>query len=289
MMKRLLTMMLTLLMLLPALAAAEVHRIEGESTLPADWAEREVLRMVVVDTNRSDAILLQCGGESMMVDGGFNSHYKRVFTMLDRYGVTELKYILSTHCDGDHSEGLTTIINSDLYAPQVLLSPNPENYNDPDDHHEKLVRAARRHNVPYQMIDDGDQFTLGGANITILRCGEKWGQNARSAASVVEFNGGRLLLLADVSNRVLNYFLENRDPALLACDVMKAPHHGIDGVNDAFLAASTPDAIICTNNTIYDHDIKLEKMGAIYSGDGTVYIETDGTDWYIWQDPNWID
>lgn len=288
-MKRLLTLLLTLLMLLPALAAAEVHRIEGASALPADWAERETLRMVVVDTNRSDAILLQCGGESMMVDGGFNSHYKRVFAMLDRYGVTELKYLLSTHCDGDHSEGLTTIINSDLYAPQVLLSPNPENYNDPDDHHEKLVRAAQRHNVPYQMIDDGDQFTLGGANITILRCGEKWGQNARSAASVLEFNGGRLLLLADVSNRVLDYFLANRDHALLECDVMKAPHHGIDGVNDAFLAASTPDAIICTNNLIYDHDIRLEKMGAIYSGDGTVYIETDGTDWYIWQDPNWID
>lgn len=288
-MKRLLTMLLTLLMLLPALAAAEVHIIADETGLPADWAERETLRMVVVDTNRSDAILLQCGGESMMVDGGFNSHYKRVFATLDKYGVTELKYLLSTHCDGDHSEGLTTIINSDLYAPQVLLSPNPENYNDPDDHHEKLVRAARRHNVPYQVIDDGDEFTLGSAKITILRCGEKWGQNARSAASVLEFNGGRLLLLADVSNRVLNYFLENRDHALLACDVMKAPHHGIDGVNDEFMAVSQPEAIICTNNTIYDHDKKLENMGALYSGDGTVHVETDGTDWYIWQDANWID
>jgi len=281
--------LILLALLLPVMAAAEVHLIGGEAELPEGWAEKEILRLVVVDTNRSDAMLLQCGGESMMVDGGFNSHYKRVFSTLDKYGVTELKYLLSTHCDGDHSEGLTSIINSDLYHPQVLLSPNKETYDDPDDHHEKLVRAAKRHNVPYQMIDDGDVLTLGDAVITIIRCDQKWGQNARSAACRVDYNGGALLLLADVSNRVLNYWMETRDPAEFACDVMKAPHHGIDGVGDAFMAAANPGGIICTNNTNYDHDEELEKMGALYSGDGTVHVETDGTDWYIWQDANWID
>ena len=288
-MKKIILLMLTLLLAAPALAGAEVHYISGESELPGDWAQRETLRMVVVDTNRSDAILLQCGGEAMMVDGGFNSHYKRVFATLDSYGVTTLKYLYSTHCDGDHSEGLTTIMNSDLYAPGLLLSPNRETYDDPDDHHEKMVRASRRHNVPYQMIDDGDVFTLGSATITVLRCDQMWGQNARSAACRVDFAGGRILLLADVSTRVLNYWMETRDPAEFDCDLMKANHHGIDGVPEAFMAAASPSAIVCTNNTSYDHNKALEKMGALYSGDGTVHIETDGTDWYIWQDPNWID
>lgn len=288
-MKRIILLLLALLLAAPALAGAEVYYIEGESGLPADWAERDVLRMVVVDTNRSDAILLQCGGEAMMVDGGFNSHYRRVFATLDGYGVTTLKYLLSTHCDGDHSEGLTTIMNSDLYAPGLLLSPNKETYDDPDDHHEKMVRASRRHNVPYQVIDDGDVFTLGTATITILRCDQKWGQNARSAACRVEFNGGTILLLADVSTRVLNYWTETRDPAEFDCDVMKANHHGIDGVPEAFMNIASPSVIVCTNNTSYDHNKELEDLGALYSGDGTVHIETDGADWYVWQDPNWID
>ena len=288
-MKKALLILLALALAVPALAGAETYFIAGESELPADWAERDVLRMTVVDTNRSDAIILQCGGEAMMVDGGFNSHYRRVFATLDGYGITQLKYLLSTHCDGDHSEGLTTIMNSDLYSPGLLLSPNKETYDDPDDHHEKMVRASRRHNVPYQVIDDGDVFTLGSATITILRCDQLWGQNARSAASIVEFNGSRILLLADVSTRVLNYWLETRDPALFDCDVMKANHHGIDGVPDAFMDAASPSVIVCTNNTIYDHDEKLEKLGGLYSGDGTVHIETDGVDWYVWQDPNWID
>ena len=287
-MKKVLLILLALLAL-PVLAAAEVHYIADETGLPEDWDQRETLAMTVVDTNRSDAILLRCGGEAMMVDGGFNSHYQRVFATLDGYGVTTLKYLLSTHCDGDHSEGLTTIMNSDRYAPGVLLSPNKENYDDPDDHHEKMVRASRRHNVPYQVIDDGDVFTLGSATITILRCDQKWGQNARSAACRVDFNGGRILLLADVSTRVLNYWMETRDPAEFDCDLMKANHHGIDGVPETFMAAATPSVIVCTNNTNYDHNIELERLGALYSGDGTVHIETDGTDWYVWQDPNWID
>lgn len=288
-MKKVMLILLAVLLALPAAAMAEVYLISGEAELPADWAERETLRMTVVDTNRSDAIILQCGGEAMMVDGGFNSHYRRVFSMLDGYGITQLKYLYSTHCDGDHSEGLTTIMNSDLYNPGLLLSPNKETYDDPDDHHEKMVRSSKRHNVPYQVIDDGDVFTLGSATITVIRCDQKWGQNARSAACRVDFNGGSILLLADVSTRVLNYWMETRDPAEFECDVMKANHHGIDGIPQAFLDIATPGAIICTNNTIYDHDEKLEKMGALYSGDGTVYVDTDGTDWYIWQDPNWID
>lgn len=288
-MKKLLLILLAMMLALPALASAEVYFIEDETGLPEGWAEKDILRMTVVDTNRSDAIILQCGGEAMMVDGGFNSHYKRVFSTLDGYGITTLKYLYSTHCDGDHSEGLTTIMNSDKYAPGLLLSPNKETYDDPDDHHEKMVRASKRHNVPYQVIDDGDVFTLGTATITVMRCDQKWGQNARSAACRVDFNGGRILLLADVSTRVLNYWLETRDPAEFDCDVMKANHHGIDGVPDAFMAAATPGAIVCTNNTNYDHNKKLEEMGALYSGDGTVIIETDGTDWYVWQHPNWID
>ena len=291
-MKKVLLMLLALLLAMPALAGAETYFINDASGLPEDWAERETLRIVFVDTNRSDAILLQCGGESMMVDGGFNSHYQRVFATLDAYGVTELKYLLSTHCDGDHSQGLTTIMNSDLYSPGVLLSPNKETYDDPDDHHEKMVRASRRHNVPYQVIDDGDVFTLGASSattVTILRCDQKWGQNARSAACRVEFAGGTILLLADVSNRVMNYWLDTRDPAEFDCDVVKAPHHGIDGIPSAFMEAMSPSVIVCTNNTINDHDATLERLGALYSGNGTVHIETDGTDWYVWQDANWID
>ena len=71
-MKKVLLILLAMLLAMPAAAVAEVYLISGEAELPEGWAERETLRMTVVDTNRSDAIILQCGGEAMMVDGGPN-------------------------------------------------------------------------------------------------------------------------------------------------------------------------------------------------------------------------
>ena len=87
----------------------------------------------------------------------------------------------------------------------------------------------------------------------------------------------------------MNHWVDTRDPAMFDADVVKAPHHGIDGIPDAFMSLITPDAIICTNQLSNDHNKQLEQLGALYTGDGTVVLETDGTDWYIWQHENWID
>ena len=47
-------------------ATAQVY----EQEMPADWQEKDVLRITAFAVGEGDALLLQCGGESMMVDGG---------------------------------------------------------------------------------------------------------------------------------------------------------------------------------------------------------------------------
>ena len=39
-------------------AQAEVYRVENEKDVPADWAEKDTLRLTCIDTNRSDAMVL---------------------------------------------------------------------------------------------------------------------------------------------------------------------------------------------------------------------------------------
>ena len=102
-MKKLLLLLLILCM--PLAALAEIHHIADESQLPEGWQAQELLRVSFLDMQRSDAILLQCGGETMLVDGGLGLHYERLFTMLDERGVNGFKYLWNTHCDGDHSQG----------------------------------------------------------------------------------------------------------------------------------------------------------------------------------------
>lgn len=123
-MKRKLLLMLLCAALGLGAAQAEVYRVENETDVPADWAEKDTLRLTCIDTNRSDAMVLQSGGEAMMVDSGEGRYRRRVYATLDGYGITELKYLLNTHCDDDHLHGFIYLMYSDLYQVDAFLSPN---------------------------------------------------------------------------------------------------------------------------------------------------------------------
>lgn len=60
-MKRKLLLMLLCAALGLGAAQAEVYRVESEADVPADWAEKDTLRLTCIDTNRSDAMVLQSG------------------------------------------------------------------------------------------------------------------------------------------------------------------------------------------------------------------------------------
>lgn len=129
-MKRKLLLMLLCAALGLGAAQAEVYRVESEKDVPADWAEKDTLRLTCIDTNRSDAMVLQSGGEAMMVDSGEGRYRRRVYATLDGYGITELKYLLNTHCDDDHLHGFIYLMYSDLYQVDAFLSPNTTTYVD---------------------------------------------------------------------------------------------------------------------------------------------------------------
>ena len=107
-MKKLL-MLLLALALLPAAVLAEIYFIDDETQLPEGWTEKELFRLTAIDTDRSDAMLLQCGGENMMIDGGSFSYYPRLEELFADKGITEFKYLFSTHSDNDHMN--TSLIN----------------------------------------------------------------------------------------------------------------------------------------------------------------------------------
>ena len=156
-MKRKLLLMLLCAALGLGAAQAEVYRVESEADVPADWAEKDTLRLTCIDTNRSDAMVLQSGGEAMMVDSGEGRYRKRVYATLDGYGITELKYLLNTHCDDDHLHGFIYLMYSDLYQVDAFLSPNTTTYVDEEGYHQQAVKATGTKNIPYVQIGDGDE------------------------------------------------------------------------------------------------------------------------------------
>ena len=62
-MKRKLLLMLLCAALGLGAAQAEVYRVENEADVPADWAEKDTLRLTCIDTNRSDAMCCNLAGK----------------------------------------------------------------------------------------------------------------------------------------------------------------------------------------------------------------------------------
>ncbi len=296
-MKKLLPLMLMLLFL-PLCAQAAVYEIADESALPADWAEKDLLRLTMIDTNRSDSMLLECGGEAMLIDGGAGQHRHRVYDMLNRRGITELKYLFASHSDNDHVHGFTYLMSDGFYKVGAFLNPNKIDYTMKGNYHYWAVQAAERMGIPYVQIGAGDQFTLGTATIDVLRCDEPWGQNDRSASALIRFGESRVLTTGDIDSKTMSWHVETYGADIPHCDILKTPHHGLAAVPDDFRLAADPEMLIVPNTykNLFDETRRFinwvrkhysEKI-CKYSGDGAVVCVTDGADWYIWQEPNWV-
>lgn len=293
-MKKWLAMLFCLLML-PMGASAEVYQVESEADVPQEWAEKETMRLTCIDTDRSDAMLLECGGEAMMIDGGSGQYRNRVYSMLDSRGITQLKYLWSTHSDNDHIHGFVYLMRSGNYEVGSFLSPNAETYKDKAGYHQMAVKAVRAAEIPYVQIDAGDEVTLGTANLKVLRCPEPWGQNDRSATCMIQFGTAKAFITGDIDNKTMKWYAQTYGEEL-ACDMLKIPHHGLATVPDSFNELTNAKVMFVpsTSKRCKDKFAKWAKKNVpdtpvYYSGDGAVVMLTDGTDWYVWQEPNYTE
>lgn len=282
--RRILTAALSLLLLctlcLPA--AAEVYLAQP----PADWADKELFKLTVFDVNEGDAMLLECGGEAMMMDGGPNPFREDLKNALEARGYKHFKYFFSTHYHDDHINGLYHLMTYGFTADEFLHSYNPITVN-LDKLHGRAIRECGRNGIPDRKIGEGDVLTLGGATLNVHRYAEINNANGRSLTVKLTFGDASVLFCADIIGRTQEYFTATLPAEELKADVIKYPHHGITPCNSDFLTAVDPDFAIVTNRqkdvTRTTYQIEERGFPGMYSGDGTVYCVTDGTDWYMWQ------
>ena len=273
-----------LLMLFSLPGRAEIYLSEP----PADWEGRTLLRWTVFDVNEGDAMLLECGGESMLVDGGSEPFRDQLREALEARGLRNgLAYILNTHYHDDHLGGIYHLFRAG-FTPGKYLHPYTESEAQKNTLSRKTVEAVKKNRVSVRLVQHGDVFTLGQAQLHVYRCTEIGGVNAQSLVIRVSFGESSMLLCADINGKVQHYFAQHLPADALRADLIKMPHHAITPAVPAFLDAVSPGAAIVTNRQ-KDLDSKsitqLEgrNLPALYSGDGTVYAVTDGADWYLCQ------
>lgn len=255
---------------------------------PQEWEGKELLRWTIFDVDQGDSMLLECGEESMLVDGGPNRFREKLRDALDARGLRSgMKYVLNTHYHDDHIAGITRLFEYGFTAGE-FLQPYGDVSANRDERMRNTIRLAQKNGIPVRRVGHGDSLTLGGAQINIFRCLGAPGENANSLVLKVTFGQSSILLCADITGKAQRYFYENLAAEQLHADLIKAPHHAINRMDSDFLHAVSPEAVVITSlpEIMYRQSIyQLEEEGlpAVYSGSGTVYAVTDGTDWYIYQ------
>ncbi len=220
------------------------------------------LHVTFLDVGQGDSIFISFpNGQTMLIDGGGIAQYGTgrdssawlpdrmsigesvVSEFLWEQGYSEIDYVVATHADADHMQGLADIIGNFEIGRVLLGSEAPE---DPD--YEDLKAAMGRRNVRADLVGSGMAFEIAGVNVRILAPQDGMvskKENDRSVVLRLTFKERSFLLMGDLEADGERKLI--RDNGEIAADVVKAGHHGsrtssiqnfIDRTNAKFVVIS---------------------------------------------------
>lgn len=200
-------------------------------------------------------------------------------------GLDHVDYILATHADSDHIDGLNDVArNFEVRAALVARTPGK------DEEYTRFAETLSDRNIPLRLIGAGDVLRFGAVTAKVLWPVPSEDPNApsRNNDSIVlrlQLGARALLLTGDIEMAVEGGLARAGED--LRADVVKVAHHGSKtSSTEGFIAAAQPRfAIISVGQTsIFGHPNaavvgRWRRSGAqvLTTGNsGTITVSTDG-------------
>ena len=219
-MKKYALYVLAVLMLFSYLLVIE---LPAEPTAPTA-GEDAYLAVHFIDVGQADCILLSCGDEYMLIDGGNAADGYTVRSYLENAGVDKLDLLVATHPHEDHIGGLPTVLTyfeaETIWTTEITYSNSTIR---------KFLEAADKQDAPVVQPMGGETFLLGSALVTVLGpvSTNYEDVNNLSLVLMVEFEDTRFLFTGDMETLaegdMLDFWGEEFN---WKCDVLKVGHHG---------------------------------------------------------------
>ncbi len=195
--------------------------ISGSNVNPADIPENSNFEVHFIDVGQADSALIECDGETMMIDGGNVADSNVVAAYLKKEDVTELNYVVCSHAHEDHVGGLSGALSvtkaDNIYAPKT--EANTKAY-------KNFKKKAEEQNVEIKHPNVGDEIQLGSSTVEFLGPVDENGKDLNSTSIVLKITYGNTSFLftgdaeSDEEEEILN------SGADLKSTVLKVGHHG---------------------------------------------------------------
>lgn len=233
-MKKLLAFLLALLLLTGCTATPAAP---AETTLPTEIAlptETEapvetickdgIMIVHFIDVGQADCALIECGGMSMLIDGGNTDDGWDVVEYIGDQGIEKLDLVVGTHPHEDHIGGLPSVMDA---MPIDTLWSGYIPYNSSASYAFKDTASDKGLTITYPQL--GDTYALGDALVTVLGPVRTSYEdvNDLSLVLMVEYGDTRFLFTGDMEmiaeDEMLDHWGEDFD---FTADVLKVGHHG---------------------------------------------------------------
>ncbi|HEX5701817.1 MAG TPA: ComEC/Rec2 family competence protein [Pyrinomonadaceae bacterium] len=267
------------------------------------------LRVEFLDVGQGDSALLTApDGTTILIDGGGQPNLswakndredgepaierdtrsigeQVVSQYLWSRGLDRVDYLIATHADADHIDGLNDIVRN-FKVRGAIVARAPEN----DAEFAKFVQGLRHARVPLEIVGAGDVIRAGNVLIDVLwpRPIQTAGSPSRNNDSLVlrvRFGEKSFLFTADIEKEAEAALVKTG--AGLKADVVKVPHHGSKtSSTEPFVATAQPTLAIISvgRHSIFGHPSpevveRWRARGAqvMTTGEkGTISVVTDG-------------
>lgn len=238
-----------------------------------------------LDVGEGLSVLVRADTHAMLYDGGDREASSFVVAYLKKMGIHTLDYVVVSHYDADHINGLIGALK--VFEVKHVIGPD---YIHDSGTYRSFVDAVQEQGLRVEHPSPGDQYDLGEAGFTVLAPGEiSDDSNNNSVALRVVNKDNSFLLMGDAEKQSEEAVCAS--PLKLESDVLCPGHHGsASSTSEEFLREVTPKFAVIScgagNEYGHPHEETLERLArygvTVYRTDesGTIIGYSDGEE--IW-------